>query len=262
MTFTRGLFLGTAAAAMLMVAPGPARAAGIPVIDASSIAQLLTTYREMLEQSGLMTDQIENQFEQIEQGVERFEQLGQQIGQLQEQIDAMTGTRELSGILDGLSGLSDLLPTDTGGGGTTAASIRLDDLLIADQVRSGIDLFGDVADPTSLRAVAYTDARNKTYVEAASAQILIEGMPEIEAGYSTLIGAIDATEDVKGSIDLLARIAAENGRSIARLTHLMAISAQARSAEDRSRYVEEESTGAFTDDSWDAMGEAMVGELE
>jgi len=67
---------------------------------------------------------------------------------------------------------------------------------------------------------------------------------------------------VKASMDLAARIAAENGRSIARLTHLMAITAQARSATERARYVEEESTGAFTGDSWDAMGRSMISGLD
>lgn len=266
----RCFMFGAAAAAMMLAAgPNPARAAGIPVIDASSIAQLLTTYSEMLTQSGMMTEQIGNQIAQIQQGVEqigqgeqRFTQLTTQIGQLQEQIVAMTGTRDLSGILDGLDGIRDLLPTDVGGADFTAASARYDELLVEDDVRDGVALFGDVTDPTSLRAVSYVDARDKTYIEAASAQILIEGMPEIEAAYSALITEIDNTPDVKASMDLMARIAAENGRSIARLTHLMAISAQARSAAERARYVEEESTGAFTDDSWDTMGRSMITGLD
>jgi len=268
MSRKRGLLLGAAAAVMMVAsAPNPARAAGIPVIDASSIAQLLTTYSEMLTQSGMMNSQIANQIAQIQQGVEqigqgtqRFGQLTTQIGQLQEQIMAMTGTRDLSGILDGLDGIRDLLPTDVAGTDLTAASARFDELMIADGARDGIDLFGDATDPTSLRAVSYVDARDKTYIEAASAQIIIEGMPDIEAAYSALIAEIDNTADVKASMDLAARIAAENGRSIARLTHLMAITAQARSATERARYVEEESTGAFTDTSWDAMGRAMISE--
>lgn len=258
-----------ALAAALLVSHGPAKAGGIPVIDASSIAQMITEYREMLTQSGLMNTQIANQIEQIEQGLamieqgaDRFTQLTTQIDQLQTQIEAMTGTRDLAGVLDGLDGIRDLLPTDIGGADFTAASARLDELMTVDGLIEGVALWGDGVEPTSRLATAYEDAREKTYIEAASAEILIEGMPDIETAYSTLIAEIDNTPDVKASIDLAARIAAENGRAIARLTHLLAISAQARSAEDRLRYAEQESSGAYTTNSYEAMSRAMIREVE
>jgi len=247
-----GPVCGTAMALALAVVPNGVRAGGIPVIDTAGIAQMITEYTEMLTQSGLMNDQIANQIDQITQGVEMIEQG-------QEQIDAITGTRELSGILDGLSGIHDLLPTSSIGGDTSAASMRLDEMMMLDELRGGVPLWGDATDPTSLRAVAYEDARSKSYMEGASAEILIEGMPEIEAAYSTLIAAIDDTEDVKGSMDLAARIAAENGRSIARLTHMMAITAQARSSEARALYADEEATGAYTSDAYDEMAKRMTG---
>lgn len=247
----------------------PAHAGGIPVIDVAGIAQMVTEYGEMLNQSGMMNAQIRNQINQIQQGLamieqgsDRFTQLGTQITQLQTQIQAMTGGRNLSGILDGLDGIRDLLPTDITGGDTSAASIRLDELMTLDGLADGTALWGDGVAPTSRLAVAYIEAREKTYIEAASAETLIEGMPEIEAAYGALIGEIDNTADVKASIDLAARIAAENGRAIARLTHLLAISAQARSAEERLRYAEAESSGAYTASSYESMSRAMIREAQ
>ena len=210
MSRKRSLLLSAAVAAMVLASgPNPARAGGIPVIDVSSIAQLLTTYSEMLTQSGMMNSQIANQIEQIRQGVQqigqgadRFTQLATQIDQLQTQIMAMTGTRDLSGVLDGLDGIRDMLPTDTTGADMTLASARFDQLMVEDDVRDGVDLFGDATDPNSLQAVAYVEARDKTYIEAASSQIIIEGMPDIEAAYARLIAEIDNTPDVKASMDL------------------------------------------------------------
>lgn len=265
----RGMACAAALAAVIGLGNAPARAGGIPVIDVAGIAQMVTEYQEMLTQSGMMNSQIANQIEQIqqglamiEQGADRFNQLGTQITQLQTQIAAMTGTRDLSGILDGLSGIRDLLPTDIGGADLTAASARLDELMTLDGLVEGVALWGDGVEPTSRLAVAYEEAREKTYIEAASAETLIEGMPDIETAYATMIAEIDNTADVKASIDLAARIAAENGRAIARLTHLLAISAQARSAEDRLRYAEQESSGAYTTSSYEAMSRAMIREVE
>lgn len=266
-TWMRSAFCG--AALSLALATPPAHAGGIPVIDVAGIAQMVTEYSEMLNQSGMMNAQISNQIDQIQQGLamieqgsDRFTQLGTQITQLQTQIEAMTGGRNLSGILDGLDGIRDLLPTDIAGGDTTAASIRLDELMVLDGLADGTALWGEGVEPTSRLAVAYVEAREKTYIEAASAETLIETMPEIETAYGTLIAEIDNTADVKASIDLAARIAAENGRAIARLTHLMAISAQARSAEERLRYAEAESSGAYTASSYETMSRAMIREAQ
>lgn len=230
------------------------------MIDSASIARMVVEFNEMLRQTGLMNDGLAAELEQIGQGVERAAQLEAQIGQLQQQIDAITGSRDVSGILEGFDALDGLLPTTSLpalSGDTSAAAGLAGDMAELDDLEEGAALWGQARAGTRL-AMSYEDAREAAFIENASAQTLIENMDEIDAAYDTLIGRIDVSTDLKASLDLSARIAAENGRAINRLAHMLAISSLAASAERRKAFAEEESIKVFDDADYSAAVSSMI----
>jgi len=135
--------------------------------------------------------------------------------------------------------------------------LRLDDMAELDDLEEGAALWGQARAGTRL-AMSYEDAREAAFIENASAQTLIENMDEIDAAYDTLIGRIDVSTDLKASLDLSARIAAENGRAINRLAHMLAISSLAASAERRKAFAEEESIKVFDDADYSAAVSSMI----
>lgn len=255
------LTCGTLLCSALILSSAPqASAQGVPVIDSASIARMVVEFNEMLRQTGLMNDGLAAELEQIGQGVERAAQLEAQIGQLQQQIDAITGSRDVSGILEGFDALDGLLPTTSLpalSGDTSAAAGLAGDMAELDDLEEGAALWGQARAGTRL-AMSYEDAREAAFIENASAQTLIENMDEIDAAYDTLIGRIDVSTDLKASLDLSARIAAENGRAINRLAHMLAISSLAASAERRKAFAEEESIKVFDDADYSAAVSSMI----
>ena len=199
------LTCGTLLCSALILSSAPqASAQGVPVIDSASIARMVVEFNEMLRQTGLMNDGLAAELEQIGQGVERAAQLEAQIGQLQQQIDAITGSRDVSGILESFDALDGLLPTTSLpalSGDTSAAAGRAADMAELDDLEEGAALWGQARAGTRL-AMSYEDAREAAFIENASAQILIENMDEIDAAYDTLIERIDVSTDLKASLDL------------------------------------------------------------
>ena len=239
--------LGAVFAAVL--ASGPACGGGIPVIDVGSIAQAVIEYQELLTQTGLMNDTLRAQFEQVQQGVQlvqqgtqRFEQLQRQIGQLERQIDAMTGSRDMAGLLDrgdaAYGALRDVLSAATDGMDGSAASGAFTALLAADAPKEAAAI--RPFDATGRFARAHRDATDKVYMALASADAVIAAQPAVAGAYDRLNAEIDNTEDVKAALDLNARIAVENGRAIARLTHLISTMIASDAAIERRNIAREE----------------------
>lgn len=230
----------------------PALAGGIPVIDTASIARLALEYSELIEQGAVMDTQVGQLAEQLQQGSERFQQLTEQIEQLDTQIAAMTGGRDLAGILDGSveSALRDLAPsalsTITEGGGSAEVAERFAAMMDAFAPRSAEELRPH--DPGAPAVLATREASEQVYAALALAQAEMAAGEDYEQQYRTLIEAIDDTDDVKASIDLSARIAAQNGLMTERLTRIIAAQIQAQTAQDRRDIMRSEERIEYRDD--------------
>lgn len=224
--------------------PAPAGAGGIPVIDATAIAKMAIEYSELVAQGAKMTEQIglENTqigqlAEQIAQGTERAAQLAQQIEQLDTQIAAMTGGRDLAGLIDGdvRDELMALMPGEIAsiidGGGAPQVQARFQAMLEEFAPLSPEEL--RPMDPGATSVLARRDATERVYAAIALAEEALAQGEDVAAQYGELIAGIDATEDVKASMDLAARIAAENGLMMDRLTRLLATQMQAVGAVER-----------------------------
>lgn len=235
---------GSLALLTTLALPAPGSAGGIPVIDVSAIAQMAVEYSELISQGAKMSEQIglENTqvgqlSEQIMQGAERAAQLAQQIGQLDTQIAAMTGGRDLAGLIDGdvRDELMALMPGEItaiiAGGGAPEVQARFQAMLEEFAPLSPEEL--RPMDPDAAAVLARRDATERVYAAIALAEEALAQGEDVAAQYGDLIAEIDAAEDVKASMDLAARIAAENGLMIDRLTRLMATQMQAAGAVER-----------------------------
>lgn len=226
-----------ALALLLLLVPSPGSAGGIPVIDTAGIAQMVLEFNELIEQGAAMDTQVGQLAEQLQQGSERFEQLTRQIEQLDTQISAMTGGRGLASILDGdlEDSLRDLAPgalsTIIEGGGSEDVAARFTAMMEAFAPRTTDELRPHDPDAPAIQATRA--ASEQVYAALALAEAEMEAGEDYEAQYRTLIEAIDATPDVKASIDLLARIMAQNGLMQERDTRLSAAQLQAEAALER-----------------------------
>jgi len=244
--------LRIALATSMMTAPLPVVAGGIPVIDAAAIARLALEFGELTEQGASMDTQVGQLAEQIQQGSERFQQLTEQIEQLDTQIAAMTGGRDLAGILDGdvEDTLRDLAPgalaTIIEGGGSSEVADRFAAMMEAYAPRSAEELRPH--DPSAPAVLATREASEQVYAALALAQAEMAAGEDYEQQYRTLIDGIDDTADVKASMDLAARIAAQNGLMTERLTRIIAAQIQAQTAVDRRDIMRDEERIEYRDD--------------
>lgn len=213
------LLLSVSVAAVVALAglgyTGPAKASGIPVIDAAN-----------------MTQNLMNHVEDIAKFVEQIEQLKAQLTQMQQQYEALTGTRNLGDILNNPA-FQDYLPADwqnvykslqnggySGLTGTAAAirdANRLFDTCAAKQGEA----------KTLCERAASKAAQDKAFADdafdrARSRWDQIEG----------LMRQINQTHDPKGIAELQGRIAAETA-AIQNEQVKMNLYAMAAQAEDR-----------------------------
>ena len=229
LTTARGALL--AAALGLAVPAGQAGAQGIPVIDASSIAQLVAQFEQLREDYAVQIDQ--------------FNKLQEQYVMLQQQYAAVTGPRGIGGLLNTVDDIRNRSAADTLGsildgsisgdftgmaGNVTRIAARLDDL------RTEYDL-GDLedfggSDDASDRAIAASAGAGMTAIATADDTYAraTDGARRVNA----LIDQIDATPDIKASTDLNSRLLAEVAVLLNETLRVQAATANAHGAETLS----------------------------
>ena len=217
----RNLFF-TALAVSIFTLPGPARAQGIPVYDAAGYAQLLT----QLEQ---MTQDYQKQIEQLSEAVK--------------QTNALTGTRDMGTLANGTleADLRRYLPNTwqetmnmMSASGLNGAGLgtqgTYNDLYSLYEPLKGTDAI--TTDPSGAAAQALDRRTGTTFAAMAAGEQAFNSIPRRMETYETLLTELDTTQDLKGSIDLLARISAENGFILNEMMRLNAIQIQQRAARD------------------------------
>lgn len=225
----------------------PVKAQGIPVYDAAGFAQFLTQLDQMAADYA-------KQLEQLNEAIK--------------QTNSMTGTRNMGSLANSAleSELRRYLPTtweDTMNminannipSGAVDTQSLYNNLYTRYNPISGSDFIA--GDPTSPIAQALDRRTGTTYAAMAASEQsynIIEGKIST---YESLLDELDNTTDLKASIDLQARISAENGLVLNELMRLNAIQIQQRAVLDN-----EELTGyrrAATANQYDAAkaAEAM-----
>ena len=225
MTISLRAGLGLALAALLLLASPPTpRAQGIPVYDSTSWGELVA----QVTQLGLM-----------------YTRQNEELTQALRLVQSLTNATTYGTSLDtaALAALRTALPPEMSnlnslhitGHATTARSVALFNTLTDRYGLMEPDAYNP-ADPTTPAAQAWRANRDAQFATAVSTQVVYDNLADREAFYATAMTELDTREDLKQSVDLLARLTAENGRL---LMDLIRVQAQAAHATVATRLNEE-----------------------
>lgn len=214
--------------------PLPSIAQGIPVYDAASFGQIVSQLNQM-------SKDYQKQLEQLDQAIR--------------QTNALTGTRNMGTLANSAveSELRRYLPDTWQDTLHMMEAANLPNGALGTQ-----NLYGSLyktynpmtgaefmtQDPAGPIAQAIDRKTRTTYgAMAASEQAYNNAVTRMET-YETLLGALDQTEDLKASVDLQARISAENGMALNELMRLQAIQIQQKAADDNALLTDDRRAGA------------------
>lgn len=209
-------------ALLAMSLPTKSKAQGIPVYDASSFVQMVT----QLDQ---MSKDYQKQLEQLDQAIK--------------QSDAITGTRNMGSLANGSleQQLREYLPNTWE---ETMAMMNATSLPSGAYGTQGIynNLYNDYAplsgadyvpnDPDGYLAKALDRKTGTTFGAMAAGEQAYNNIAARMQTYQTLLNELDNTTDLKSSVDLQARISAENGLIMSEIMRLNAIQIQQSAASD------------------------------
>jgi len=219
-------FLKAVSLATLIVTSGVSHtmAQGIPVIDASSIAQLIAS--------------VNNQATQIANQVQQITELQNQLANMQQRLTAITGAKGLSTLLNdpteqlrrqaatSLNSISSsaISGTPLSGGNTGRINSTINSL------KSKFDLTNLAAFDSSTipqdRGIAMLAGAGLT--AAATGEDAYARSNEGMTRVNNLIGQIDTTPDLKSSVDLNTRVLAEMSQQLNEMMRVMAASTTAQ----------------------------------
>jgi len=222
-------------AAIMFAHISTAKAQGIPVYDASSFAQLIA-------QIDAMADDYQKQLEQLEEAVR--------------QSNAMTGSRNMGDVANGHleQQLREYLPNtwqdtmniiNSGNvpNGALGTKSIYNDLYNDFSPLSGAELIP--SDPTSNVAKAIDRRTGTTYAALSASEQAYNNVPVRMQTYNTLLNELNNSDDLKSSVDLQARIAAENGIALNELMRLNAIRIQQDASIDNETLMNSRRASSF-----------------
>ena len=196
-------------------------AQGIPVIDASSIAQLIAS--------------VNNQATQIANQVQQITELQNQLQNMQQRLTAMTGAKGISALLNNpaqqlqrqaASSLQSITDGAITGGSIGGGNVGRINTSIA-QLKTKFDLtnlpeFNSSAIPQD-RAIASLAGSGLAAV--ATGEDAYARSNEGVTRVNNLIGQIDATPDLKASVDLNTRVLAEVSQQLNEMIRVQSVNA-------------------------------------
>ena len=203
------------AAFLFFPPPPPVPAQGIPVNDSAAIAQLLA---------------------QITSLGNIYIRQNDELTQALRLVQSLTNATTYGTSLDtaALAALRTALPAEMNrlnslhitGHATTARSVALYNTLTARYGLMEPDAY-DPVDPTTEAAQAWRANRDAQLATAVSTQVVYDSLEERGAFYDRAMTELDTRAELKESVDILARLTAENGRLLMDLIRIQAQSSQA-----------------------------------
>ncbi len=213
-------------ACMVIALPSSSYSGGIPVIDAANLAKMAEEMATMQRQLDQMTTAYSKQLEQLDQAVQ--------------QTGAVTGTRQMGSLLNGAEEqqMRHYVPDNMGdllGGGQNipvASTVPQDFTRLREEYQPlAPEDFGESAAALPGNA-AYLERNNSDYAALATSQAAYRNAGNRMKGYEAMLKELNETQDVKGSVDLLARISAENGIIMNEMIRLQSLQMQMAAAAD------------------------------
>jgi type IV secretion system protein VirB5 len=221
--------------AIILLQSADAKAQGIPVYDNAGFVQLIA-------QVNAMADDYQKQLEQLDEAVR--------------QSNAMTGSRNMGDVANGLleQQLREYLPNtwqdtmniiNSGNvpNGALGTQSIYNDLYNDFSPLSGADLMP--SDPASNVAKAIDRRTGTTYAALSASEQAYNNVPVRMQTYNTLLSELNNSDDLKTSVDLQARIAAENGVALNELMRLNAIRIQQDASIDNETLMNSRRASSF-----------------
>ena len=215
MTFPHVRTLGLALAVVVFSPAPPAAAQGIPVNDSAAISRLIA---------------------QLTQMGQIYTRQNEELTQALRLVQSLTNATTYGTSLDtaALAALRTALPAEMSrlnslhmsGHATTARSVALYNTLTTRYGLMAPDAY-DPADPTTEAAQAWRAHRDAQLATAVSTQVVYDSLAEREAFYARAMTELDTRAELKESVDILARLTAENGRLLMDLIRVQAHAAHA-----------------------------------
>lgn len=209
-----------------MALPQYSYGSGIPVYDATAFAKLV-------EEAAMLQ-------EQIDQMAQAYNKQLEQLAEAKQQTESLTGTRDMGSLLNDSDEsamryyvpgtLEDLLGNHSETDPIGAAIGTLQDQYIPLTPEE----FGDAY--ASLPGNAAYIRRSQTdHAVIATSQIAYQHADRRMRNYEELLEKLNETEDMKASVDLLARISVENGIIMNELMRLQALQMQQSAVADNHK---------------------------
>lgn len=208
-------------AGAILAYSSPSFAQGIPVYDNASVAQTILQLEEMARDA-------QKQLQQIE---------------------AMTGARNAGSLSNGAyeqqlkqylpntwADTMDMINAGSLPNGAFGTKSIYSDIYNQYEPITGADTFTN--DPTGFTAKALDRKTGTTMAAMAASEQVFNQTAQRNQIYQNLLGEVNSSPDMKNSVDIQARIAAENGMALNELMRQNAIIMQQRAAIDNSSLVD------------------------
>ena len=212
--------LSVSAIALSLGIASPARAGGVPVIDASAITQAVAILSQLGRTHGIEVEQLTTGLKQLQEAITTVERLQTQIEQLDREFAAITGNRGMAQLLNGEAFRS--ARRIAGGIESINASLhdlagslpdsdplkgRIEDIRTTFAIPKAEELF-DVS-----RAPAKVAAHDLANAATVTALVMAEdgfGRAETSiARVEDILAEVDRAPDIKAALDLNTRMMAE-----------------------------------------------------
>ncbi len=217
-------------------------------IPAAALIAVLTLFSTSSRANGIVYDptnhaELMTQFNQM---VKQYQQQLQQLNQAIQQTGALTGTRTMGSIANGPAeaALRQFLPStwqntmkmgSATGLNSTGAQTQS---LYNSYYTTNAPVTGAAAmtrDPTGPISQSIDRKTQTTYASMAASEQSYNSVAPRTATYESLMQQVNTTTDLKSSVDLQSRIAAENGLTMNELLRMNTIQVQQKAAEDNQQ---------------------------
>ena len=224
--------------AALLIA-SPAHTSGIPTFDGANVTQALAQLLQLQLTHGVEENQLDRLKAQVREAIKTVTALDRQIDQLERQYESLTGSRGMGGLLNGTTEkkarriadtLGDINATLLGAGmpASNPLSAQIATLRDTYQIPDAADLFDANRVPAKVAAHNFASASTSTAI-VLSEDAFTRANTSISR-VESLLASVDATPDLKASVDINTRMMAELAFMMADQSRLDAAASQMQAA--------------------------------
>lgn len=215
--------------------PFPVMAGGVPTFDGAAIAQASAQLLQLQQTHGIEVQDLQNAIQQLQTLVDSYNTLREQVTQLERQWEGISGAKGISDLLNGAlqskarriaDSLTKVNDTLVGAGlpKGNPLSALIEEQRTTFAIEPATTIFDEKIAPVSV--AAHDFATQSTVGAVAMAQYGFTRSNVLVGEIETLMTEIDATPDLKASVDLNTRMQGQVALMLAEMMKLMAAGQQ------------------------------------